>query len=260
MPQVTTGLEKDLLKLRSADNLSTVFVCLRLIESLKNKNNINLTFIFSKLEEIFQLSATGISKRGSTPFEKINNNTPIIVLEVAPVLTRVQAQSGDLAVASKENIFNTLNSNSKTLATLKSVCLENNTKLHYTRLNSHGNSISYRLVAGNTETICLHAGNFNRHNIDDEGNIAAEEVYLKSLINLEKVVSNLIKRLSADYPSPAQKLVFLPEETSKRNQLLSAYTRAYPRLKLNKLYPKSLIEYLYFGHYSLLSKLFNFSK
>ena len=255
MPIFETGINNDKLSLRSIDNLATVLVCLKLLDKLQNTKELNLTFIFTKLEEIYQLSATGIAKRSSTPFEKINSHTPIIVLEVAPVLTNDQAKKGDLALASFENIFNTLSPDSKTVSLLRKVCDESKIKLHYTKLHSHGNSISYRLVAGNAETICLHVGSFNRHNIDEKGNFVSEFVYLKSLSNLEKVTYNLLKNLQENYPEPTKKITLNPDEEKKKSQLLSSYTRAYPRLKLNKLYPKSLLEYLYFAYYSLLARL-----
>lgn len=256
MPIFSTGLKKDILSLRSADNLATVLVCLSLIEKLKKKKNLNVTFVFTKLEEIYQLSATGIARHSSTPFEKIESNTPIIVLEVAPVLTNFEAQNGDLAVATKENIFNTLNLGSKTLSHLEQICQDKKINLHFSTLNSHGNSISYRLVAGNCETICLHIGSFNRHNVNTDGDFTAEFVYLKSLANLEKVTAATIEKLSQEYPDPIRSLTLLPNEEKKRRQLLATYTRAYPRLKLGKLYPRTLLEYVYFAYYSLLSRFY----
>ena len=257
MPIFQTGLSKDILSLRSVDNLATVMVCLMLIDKLKNRKDINLTIVFSKLEEIYQLTATGLSKRGSTPFEKIHPHTPTIVLEVAPVLTNKEAQNGDLAVATKENIFTTQDGKSKIFSHLKVACEESLVKLHYSTLNSHGDSISFRLVGGNTETICLHAGSFNRHNIDENGQFTAEFVYLKSLKNLVKVSTKLIEKISLDYPVPSSPVKLTPEESKKRKQLISAYTRAYPRLKFQKLYPKSILEFLYFAFFTLLAKFYS---
>lgn len=258
-PVFNTGKKGDYLQLRAADNLATVSVCLSLIETLHKSTDCNLTFIFTKLEEIYQLSATGIAKKQETPFEKIQPSTPIMVLEVAPVLTKRQTDTGDLAVASSENIFETLNPNSSLLGSLKKVCEANNTNLHFVSIHSHGNSISYRLVAKNTETICLTAGNFNRHNIDENGNIAPEIVGVKSLLQMTKVIKDLVSELTANYPKASSSLVLSKQEKTKRSQLLGAYLRAYPRLKFGKLYPQSVLEYFYFAFYSLLSKLYSSS-
>ncbi len=254
-PIIKTGQEKDRLFLKSADNLATVFVCLQLIKNLHASENCNLTIIFSKLEEIYQLSATGIAKRGTTPFEKILPNTPILVLEVSPVLTRSQHNNGDLAVVSNENIFSTLNKNSLLLKQIVGSCKVNNTNLHYVTLKSHGDSIAFRLVGKNKETICLTVNNFNRHNIDEKGNFVAEEVSLDSLLQMTKVVTEVATNISKSTTSDTIKLVLTEQENKKRKQLLSAFTRAYPRLKYQKLYPKTIKEYLSFAYYSLLAKL-----
>ena len=256
MPIFKTGLDRDILKLRSADNLATVFVCLNLINKLKESEDINITFVFSKIEEIFQFSASGISKRSATPFEKILPNTPIIVLEVAPVLSKTQASNGDLAVASHENNFETLNPDSTIYKQLVDSCREHKVKLHHSQLHSHGNSIAYKLISGNQETICLHAGSFNRHNVDDDHNFAAEYVYLSSLYNLAKVTETMAVSLTKNYPNQQNKAILNKNEKAKKSQLLSAFTRAYPRLKFNKLYPKTILEYIYFAYYTILSRLY----
>lgn len=255
-PVLNTGKKGEYLHLRSADNLATVSVCLALIENLHKSTDCNLTFIFSKLEEIYQFSATGIAKKQMTPFEKIYPHTPVIVLEVAPVMTKNQNENGDLAIASSENIFETLNPNSGLLSSLKKVCKTNNINLHFVSIHSHGNSISYRLVAKNTETICLAAGNFNRHNIDEDGNLAPEIVGVKSLLQMTKVVKDLVSELMVNYPKPSSGLVLNNQEQKKRSQLLGAYLRAYPRLKFQKLYPQSILEYFYFAFYSLISRFY----
>jgi putative aminopeptidase FrvX len=75
-----------MMHLRSVDNLATVYVCLELIKSLsREQHDLNITFVFSKLEEVFQLTATGVALRGATLFGNFSNNTHFIVLEAAPV-------------------------------------------------------------------------------------------------------------------------------------------------------------------------------
>lgn len=257
MPLLSTGLQKDKLNLRSVDNLATVFVCLNLINDLKNRDDLNTTFIFAKLEEIYQFSSTGIARRGSTPFERINNNTPIIVLEVAPLLSESQSKNGDLAVAVTENKINTISEDSEIFKQLKQSCRSLGINLHYTNLLSHGNSIVYKLVAKNNQTICLHAGSFNRHNIDDQGNFTAEFVYLKSLLNLASLTKLLIENLTKNYPKIIQSTKLTKIEKQKTKQLAISFIRAYPRLKFNKLYPNSLLEYIYFAYYSSIAKFYS---
>ncbi len=255
-PIINTGKKGDYFHLRAADNMATVSVCLSLIELLSDSTDCNLTFIFTKLEEIYQLSATGIANRGRTPFENILSHTPILVLEVAPVLTKAQSDNGDLAIASSENIFQTLNPNSALLKSLKTICQSEKTNLHFVSIYSHGNSISYRLVAKNTETICLALGNFNRHNIDSNGHFAPEIVSIKSLNQMTQVVQGVIQSITKNYPEQGNSLTLTKQEIKKRKQLLAAYLRAYPRLKFQKLYPQSILEYLFFAIYTLLSKLY----
>lgn len=72
--------------MRSADNLATSAIMLELIEWLISTSpGGNITFIFNKLEEVRQVSATGIAKRKHTMSEPIDQNTFIIILEAASV-------------------------------------------------------------------------------------------------------------------------------------------------------------------------------
>lgn len=69
----------------TADNMIATTVMLSLIDYILMDRNtfkdINVTFIFSFLEEVFEVSATSVAMNKSTPFGPINPNDNIVVLE-----------------------------------------------------------------------------------------------------------------------------------------------------------------------------------
>jgi hypothetical protein len=69
----------------SADNMIVTCVMLSLIENLMSNaqdfDDVNIVFAFTYLEEIFEVSASAIANRASTPFGKITQDTIIFVLE-----------------------------------------------------------------------------------------------------------------------------------------------------------------------------------
>ena len=83
LPALAEGEE---LWLRSADNHAVTAVALVLLNWLcQNQPNGNVTFIFTKLEEVKQVSATLIARANRTPFGMFDDQTYIIVLEAASV-------------------------------------------------------------------------------------------------------------------------------------------------------------------------------
>ncbi len=86
VPWISGEPREDLLRLRSADNLAVTAVGLVFLDWLfAQQPEADVTFIFTKLEEIRQISATGIAKKNGTPFGQFDEHTHIIMLEAAAV-------------------------------------------------------------------------------------------------------------------------------------------------------------------------------
>jgi hypothetical protein len=79
------SIEGEHLLMHSADNTIVTAVMLALLEQVACRpdiyRDIDVTFIFTFLEEIFEVSATAVALRGRTPFGRLDPRSVIVVLE-----------------------------------------------------------------------------------------------------------------------------------------------------------------------------------
>jgi len=89
-------MQDDKLLMHAADNMIVTDLMLALIEQAvgdpDSMPDLDVTFVFTFLEEVFEASATALAMRGSTPFDQIDDSWLIIVLEsMEPVPLRVDS-------------------------------------------------------------------------------------------------------------------------------------------------------------------------
>ncbi|HBH11970.1 MAG TPA: hypothetical protein DDX29_02440 [Clostridiales bacterium] len=81
----TFSEDSDFVYMKNADNMIASAIMMSLINDIANQptiyKNIEVTFIFSFLEEVFEVSATHVALKRNTPFDVINTRCNIIVLE-----------------------------------------------------------------------------------------------------------------------------------------------------------------------------------
>jgi len=79
------GISDSNIFMYSADNMIVTDIALAIIEDIVANpikyKDLNVMFIFTFLEEVFEISASGIASRRKTPFMKLDDSSTIIVLE-----------------------------------------------------------------------------------------------------------------------------------------------------------------------------------
>jgi hypothetical protein len=258
LPNVETGLVGKLLHLRSVDNLATTEVCLSLIEKLSvYTGDQNVTFIFSKLEEVAQITATGISLMGASPFESLDHDTIFFILEAAPVCSGDVADGGKLAVAVAESGIS-LDPQGENLAnqTIMRTADDLGFDIEQVDLHSHSDAISYQLVGCHPHVSCLLVNSKNRHNVDESGDFAAEIVHTDSLTMMEQVIMRAIEMTQSTKFNRSEGRGLSEKEQKKKKQLIRSYRWAQPRLILEKLYPDNITENLICKLSSLIGRTY----
>jgi hypothetical protein len=100
-------VKDDTLYMHSADNLIVTAAMMALIEQVAKSqadySDLDVTFVFSFLEEIFELSATAVAMRGRTPFDKLDNRWLIIVLESMEAIPLAASRQLVSAYAEKDD-------------------------------------------------------------------------------------------------------------------------------------------------------------
>lgn len=194
----------------NADNQAVTMAALSLLENLlKNpKKDLDLTVIFTFVEEVHQVSATAIGHRKATPFGPIDPNAIIIVLESMETTTtpsllkylekwNLPHPSLDNGILIKINddrvVFGQALPDSPNLAEsllLKAACDE---KIAFQHTLSGGSTEakSFTLEKLTSNIACLVVPCKNKHNWSPKGDILAEEVYLKDIEAAVKVLERV---------------------------------------------------------------------
>lgn len=83
-------IDNEFISLIAADNLLNCAISLAAIERIlkSNENDLNITFMFGTIEEVKQLSATGVIQEGLPNGNKLGHDWLIFVLEVGPITLR----------------------------------------------------------------------------------------------------------------------------------------------------------------------------
>lgn len=244
LPNIRVGSVDSSLMMRSVDNIATVQICLELLRTLENAVDINVLVIFSKIEEVAQITATGIALRGRTPFGRLDTNSPIYVLEAAPMFPQ-EKNKVIIGLSKTENgiTFEEVSTCNRAMETAREVAKKMRVEIIETDLPSNTDGISYLLIGGFNNVATLHINSQNRHNVDDEGKFAPEITTIKSIETLLELMLTIIKGNQQDSrTSRSQKRILNTQEKLKRRSLISAYYWAQPRLKQEHLYPETLSE------------------
>lgn len=95
-PQVASRQDGKFLLMRSADNLSVTALALTYLHwALASHVEVDVTVIFTKVEEVRQVSAAAIAQRGFTPFGALDSTTYMIVLEAGLVGSTARTRQVD---------------------------------------------------------------------------------------------------------------------------------------------------------------------
>ncbi len=278
-------IEEEKIKMLTADNVAcsaAILQCLKnVIEERNQFKNVDLTVVFSYIEEIKQISMTGIAKRKKTPFEDLKKEMIYIALEAMEseiddnqkeilkkfALPKPNYESGVLIKITDSNLVFGQGYLEKNLAEelLLSACKKNNINYQHTISSgtSEGTALSLFNISSNIATLVI--PNRHKHNLGDEGEIVSEEIKISDLIDAIKILSTAIKISDEKKPieehglaerlkktnlsAPPKKLKAMKKE---REILLTA---SLPRLRLACFYPNSTKEKIIIDFHRSLAKI-----
>lgn len=267
---------QSVLKMLSADDIATTAISLSLIENLVNMKDqdINVEFIFTHLEEVRQVSATGIAKRGATPFGRIDGSTIIIPLECdhAEVSTK-QAQKiikeGFTPANYDDGLIVRLNdsgivygqrfggNNNAESLLLQSFSKMENVRFQQSIVTGACDGTAFSLFSPTPHIACITIPTRNKHNIDLGGEIVHEEIKREDFQSAMNLLENAIilagrtqLKLSGNEISQKLKKSSLSASQNGLSALsadrLGAYRSSIERLKVAKYYPTNNSEKMYF--------------
>jgi putative aminopeptidase FrvX len=198
------------IKMLSADDVATTAVCLSVIENtIRNLNQpVNVEFVFTKVEEVRQLSATGIAVRGSTPYGRFDDNTTIIPLECDYVEMSDQQRkliknSGFRSADYDSGLILRLNDNkivysqsalSRNIAETKILnsLLNTDTQYQQTLVGGACDGTSFTLFTDCPNVAGITIPTRFKHNMGRNGEVVHEEIKISDLIGLNNVITQLV--------------------------------------------------------------------
>lgn len=199
------------IKMLSADDVATTAVCLSVIENtIRNLNrSVNVEFVFTKVEEVRQLSATGIAVRGSTPYGRFDDKTTIIPLEcdyveMSDQQRRLIRNSGFKPADYESGLILRLNDNKivysqsvqfgRNIAETKILnsLLNADTQYQQTLVGGACDGTSFTLFTDCPNLAGITIPTRFKHNVGRNGEIVHEEIKISDLIGLNNVITQLV--------------------------------------------------------------------
>ncbi len=223
----------DKIKMLSADDVATTAVCLSVIENtIRNLNQpVNVEFVFTKVEEVRQLSATGIAVRGSTPYGRFDDKTTIIPLEcdyveMSDQQRRLIRNSGFRPADYESGLILRLNDNKivysqsalgRNIAETKILNSLLNTNIQYqqTLVGGACDGTSFTLFTDCPNVAGITIPTRFKHNVGQDDEIVQEEIKISDLIGLNDVITQLVLG-SDDHLSKESGLEIFPKLMNSR--------------------------------------------
>lgn len=268
--------ESFVLKMVSADDVATTAIVLSLIEDLARTYNqvMDVEFIFTHLEEVKQVSATGIALRGRSPFDRIDESTIIIPLEcdhteasdkqaqkiIKGGFTPANYDSGLIIRLNDGKIvygqrFDD-NNNAESLL-LWSLDGKENIPFQQSVVTGSCDGTSFSLFSPTPHIASITIPTKFKHNIGPGGEITHEEIKQEDLQNAKNLLERAIVLAGRTSVKPTGTEI---SQRLKRSQLsatqsdlallnadrLGAYRSSIERLKVAKYYPTNNSERIYF--------------
>lgn len=260
--------------MRSADNLAVSAVALEFLRWLSSEQpDADCVVIFTKLEEVRQISAVGIAQKKATPYGRFNDQTHIIVLEAATVgktkfSQEVSNRSLDsehgviIRVADNELVYQKQGFENSAESLLLNIRDVGNLRAQHGPMISNCNASAYVVFESTPNVVgltvpCLHKHNFNSagilsHEVVKHEDLLTTLAFLKGSIVYEGNSIHPERIIRSDRQFSGNSSV---SKEKKRRELLSAFAWAEPHLKKGYIYPDTLRDTAQFALGSLKSRL-----
>jgi hypothetical protein len=273
--------EDNLVKMINADNGAVTAVAIKLIQNSSVFEDVDLEIIFTYVEEVHQISSTGIALREKTPFGRIDKETIIInleAMEMAATLDEIKiAESFGLLPPNYDNgllikvndggvVYGYSYEDSLNLGEvlLRRNALNLNIMHQYTISSGSTDAKSFSLFKLTPHVVTLAVPCKWKHNIGVDGDFVPEEFYFSDLMNAYTLLESVINDHSenslgvVDYLSRKIKQVnygLLPDEMNKlKNQRISIMKSVRPRMMRGKYYEENFTEFIEFNFWRVASK------
>lgn len=280
VPQITSQREGEYLLMRSADNLSVTAIALAYLQwLLSSRIPADVTIVFTKMEEVRQVSATAIAQRGRTPFGELDDATQIIVLEAGLVgstdRTRQVACTPDLSynggtlirVSDHEWPYQR-DGQSNLAEALLLHARDAVSKIEPVRIQ-HGpsigncNALPYAFFSRCPHISSLMIPCVNKHNFDQDGHLVPERIAVADILSVRLLLEQATMLGQGEIlPHPDQ--ILLPERhfcgnspeqiSAKKRSWQGALAWADPRLRGAYFAPTTPVERLQCKMASLKSR------
>jgi putative aminopeptidase FrvX len=260
--------------MRSADNLSVTGIAIRLLDYLSsNQIDATVEVIFTKLEEIKQISASIIARKNKTPFGRFDDNTHIFCLEAATVGTNdivrhiaerdiTYTDGPVIRIADNDLIYrHKTHDNQAEWLALHAIADQIDAYQHAPLLNNC-DATSYTLFSQCPNILGITIPCQHKHNIADDGTITHEVIQAKDLqLTFDLLLQIVTYADTTIQPHPKAIIsttsYATPEDTlaSKRKDWMRTSVAAVPRLQMSKLYPNTPYDKLRIGIASISARL-----
>jgi hypothetical protein len=270
------------IKMQNADNGAVTAVALQLLIDSTEFNDIDLQVVFVYVEEVHQIASTGIAERGSTPFGKIDKDTIVINLEAMEVEISdiekgliqelnlpcpkydggvlIKVNDGQLVYGFQ---FPKIENQAELL--VKHVAEIENINHQYTISTGSTDAKSFSLFPLTPHIVTLAVPCRWKHNHGANGEFIPEEIHEQDLYNTLAILKLAVNKASS---VSSQRILFsLSHELKKRNYGLSSkqadelrkqrsrlMKAAQPRLKKEKYFDSTLLEFFEFNYWRVASK------
>lgn len=264
----------------NADDMVHAAIIMQTLDLLKDASfPYDVEFIFTAVEEVRQAAATGIAKRGKTPFGRLDHSTYFLALEAGIAETPEEllpiVESMGLTTLSYEGgitigindggvVYGSRFSEPNGMESILLHVLEENNLLYQHTIDGGAcDAISWSEFVNTPNIASLTIPARYKHNWGTDGEIVLEELSLKDMQTTRSVLFEVIKMLGKQklpelHPhclSQKLKTVTLPGSSSVRSDLLRALVRTQHQMRRDKFFPENLQDLTAHSLGALASKL-----
>lgn len=206
----TFSLTENFIGMINSDNMLNTAIILEVINNLLRTEDlpIDVEFMFGYVEEIKQISATGIALRSETPLRKIDNNTVIVVLESAsvftpneytPVISRLELSPAqyDRGIVVRINDLNLLYGQKVASPNLGEMylldaCLSTGVKYQQSLLGGTCDATPFTLFTSTPNIVGITIPTQNKHNVCNTGEIKQEVTAIDDVLACKLALMHMI--------------------------------------------------------------------
>lgn len=225
IPQVKSEQAGEYLLMRSADNLSVTALALMYLQwAVSARIEADITVIFTRVEEVRQVSAVAIAQRGFTPFGTFDKNTHIIVLEAGLVGSTRRTRQVDTRTPDVSYEAGTLlrvsdhewpyqRDGQENLAEALLLHARDTINQTQTVKTQHGpsigncNALPFAFFSSCPHITSLMIPCVNKHNFDRDGVLVSEKIAIADMQSVQRLLEQATIKAQAEIASHPEQIL-----------------------------------------------------